>query len=44
MKTITLGEIIRFTDERVRRERKSAQHPSVAGVHFDRNLPMGVVK
>ncbi len=41
---VTLGEVIRYTDEKVRRETKSAQHPSVAGEKYDPNLPMGVVK
>ena len=41
---VTLGEVIRYTDERVRRETKSAQHPTVAGEQYDPALPMGVVK
>jgi len=41
---VTLGEAIRYTDEKVRRETKSAQHPSVAGDKYDSKLPMGVVK
>ncbi len=39
---VTVGEAIRYTDEQVRRETKSAQHPSVAGEQYDPNLPMGV--
>lgn len=41
---ITLGEALRYTDEKVRRETKSAQHPTIAGDQYDPNLPMGVVK
>ena len=41
---VTLGETIRYTDQRVRRETRSAQHPSVAGEQYDPNLPMGIVK
>jgi len=41
---VTIGEAIRYTDEKVRRETKSAQHPTVAGDKYDSNLPMGVVK
>ena len=41
---VTLGEAIRYTDQRVRRETRSAQHPTVAGEKYDQNLPMGVVK
>ena len=41
---VTIGEAIRYTDETVRRETKSAQHPTVAGDKYDSKLPMGVVK
>lgn len=32
---VTLGETLRFTNERVRRETKSAQHPTIAGENYD---------
>ena len=41
---VTLGEAIRYTDEKVRRETNSAQHPTVSGQQYDSNLPMGVAK
>jgi len=40
---VTLGEILSYTDEKVRRETKSAQHPTVTGDQYDPALPMGVV-
>jgi len=41
---VTLGEILDYVDITVRRETANEQHPTKAGVKFDRNLPMGVVK
>ena len=41
---VTLGEVLDYVDITVRRETANEQHPTKAGVRFDRNLPMGVVK
>ena len=41
---VTIGEAIRYTDEHVRRETRSAQHPTVAGEQYDAKLPMGVLR
>ena len=41
---VTLGEMLDYVDITVRRETANEQHPTKAGVRFDRNLPMGVVK
>jgi uncharacterized caspase-like protein len=41
---VTLGEAIDYTDEIVRRETNSAQHPTVSGDTHDTGLPLGVVK
>ena len=41
---VTLGEMLDYVDILVRRETANEQHPARAGVQFDRNLPMGVVK
>ena len=40
---VTLGEIMDYVDENVRRDTKSCQHPDSAG-RFDRALPMAVVR
>ena len=40
---VTLGEVMDYTDENVRRETGSSQHPDTAGM-FDRNLPMAVLR
>ena len=40
---VTLGEIMDYVDENVRRDTNSAQHPDSAG-RFDRALPMAVVR
>lgn len=40
---VTLGEVMDYTDENVRRATKNAQHPSRAG-NFDRSLPMAVIR
>ena len=41
---VTLGEVLDYVDITVRRETANEQHPTKAGVKFDRSLPMGVVK
>lgn len=41
---VTLGEALDYVDITVRRETANEQHPTKAGVRFDRNLPLGVVK
>ena len=41
---VTLGEMLDYVDIIVRRETANEQHPARAGVQFDRNLPMGIVK
>ena len=41
---VALGEILDYVDITVRRETANEQHPAKAGVRFDRNLPMGVVR
>ena len=41
---VTLGEVLDYVDITVRRETANEQHPTKAGVRFDRKLPMGVVK
>lgn len=41
---VTLGEVLDYVDVTVRRETANEQHPDRAGVHFDRSLPLGVVK
>ena len=40
---VTLGEVIEYTRDQVKRFTGNQQHPDTAG-RFDRNLPMGVVK
>ena len=40
---VRLGEMIDYVDITVRRETANEQHPTKAGVQFDRNLPMGIV-
>ena len=40
---VSLGEAMDYTNERVRRDTNSQQHPDTAGM-FDRNLPMGIVR
>ncbi|WP_282009921.1 caspase family protein [Nitrospina watsonii] len=39
---VSLGEMIDYTSEQVRRATKSSQHPDTSG-YFDRNLPMAVL-
>ncbi len=39
---VTLGEVIDYTSENVRRATRSKQHPDTAGT-FDRNLPMNIM-
>lgn len=39
---VSLGEMIDYTSEQVRRATKSGQHPDTSG-RFDRNLPMAVL-
>jgi uncharacterized caspase-like protein len=41
--TVTLGEIIDYTGEQVRRATQNNQHPDTAG-QFDRNLPMSAIR
>ena len=41
--TVTLGELIEYTRDQVKRFTGNQQHPDTAG-RFDRNLTMGVVK
>jgi hypothetical protein len=38
---VTLGEVIDYVSENVRRQTQNAQHPATAG-RFDRNLPLAV--
>jgi len=38
-----MGEMIDYVDITVRRETANEQHPTKAGVQFDRDLPMGIV-
>jgi uncharacterized caspase-like protein len=40
---VSLGEVMDYTSENVRRDTNSQQHPDTAGM-FDRNLPMAVLK
>ncbi|HUT61372.1 MAG TPA: hypothetical protein VNA25_26285 [Phycisphaerae bacterium] len=40
---VTLGEVIEYTRDQVKRFTCNQQHPDTAGL-FNRNLPMGVVK
>lgn len=40
---VSLGEMIDYTSEQVRRATKSGQHPDTSG-RFDRNLPMAVLQ
>ena len=40
---VTLGELMDYVDERVRRETKAAQHPDTSG-RFNRAWPMAKVK
>jgi hypothetical protein len=40
---VTLGEAIDYTDEHVRRDTKSKQHPDTSG-NFDRSLPLAVLR
>jgi uncharacterized caspase-like protein len=41
---VTLGELIDFTSDKVKRETHSQQHPDKSATKFDRNLPIGVLK
>jgi len=41
---ITIGELIDFTQEKVKRETNSQQHPDKSSTKFDRNLPISVIK
>lgn len=41
--TVTLGEAVDYTREKVRRATKGKQHPDTAG-NFDRSLPLSVLK
>lgn len=41
---ITIGELIDYTQEKVKRETNSLQHPDKSSTKFDRNLPISVIK
>jgi len=41
---VTLGELIDYTQEKVKRETNSQQHPDKSSTKFDRNLPMSVLR
>ncbi len=41
---ITIGELIDYTQEKVKRETNSQQHPDKSSTKFDRNLPISVIK
>jgi uncharacterized caspase-like protein len=40
---VRLGEMLDYVDVTVRRQTANEQHPTRSGVHFDRNLPLGLV-
>jgi uncharacterized caspase-like protein len=41
---VTIGELIDYTQEKVKRETNSQQHPDKSSTKFDRNLPISVLK
>jgi uncharacterized caspase-like protein len=41
---ITIGELIDYTQQKVKRETNSQQHPDKSSSKFDRNLPISVIK
>ena len=41
---VTIGELIDYTQEKVKRETNSQQHPDKSATKFDRNLPISVIK
>jgi uncharacterized caspase-like protein len=41
---VSLGELLDYTQDKVRRETKAMQHPDNSSTKFDRRLPMSILK